>query len=370
MLMTEDKYKTAAKVLWEHAVEICNLTHSWRPDFTLILLHSAIGPFTAAEELWQQSFGELYPNVVKTNIGREKLDRYHGMPRPRSILSRFIADYEDAIGVSHFMAWASIQQSWTAQLKTQIETVIGPKVPEKILVVDDFHHEGGTELLVFCLLKTLYPKTKFIFSHHSENWKDLDTPWLTKNFPEYDHIEDKEEKRKLRSLFLKTKLGTTDITSENLAWKELTAADPILEPLLKYGTADVWLNNADWLMREIRKVIRQRASEYQPKGPEDHFWQKLKRPNKYDTRYLILCDIWLNNSVSTEEIILRYGLPEAAVLEALEMAKRDSWSSPVVSFHHNGTTRYTIDLRPWMRISRDNITSFSKYLEVTENASD
>jgi len=367
--MEREKYETAAEDLWEHAVEICNLTHFWQPDVSLVLLHSAMGPLIAADELWQHTFGEPYPKVVKSNIGREKLNRYHRIPRPRSIPTRFIADYEVSLGVSHFMAWASVQQDWISQLKSQIESAIGPQVPQKILVIDDFHHEGGTELLVFCLLRTLYPQARFIFSHHSENWKDLDTPWLAKNFPEYDQIEDEHEKRELRSLLLDTKLGTTDISKENLGWKDLTADDPILEPLLKYGPAEVWLSNSDWLKQEIRTVIRQRSSEYEPSEPEEEL-KKLVRPNTYDIRMLILSEIWLHNSVSADEIIQTYALTESAVLEALEESKRYGWSSPVVSFQHDGTTRYTIDPRRWMRICRENVTWFSRYLDFVEPPSD
>jgi len=109
--MTKIGDKDATEALWEQAVEICNLTHFWQPDCTLVLMHSAIGPLIATEALWQATFDQPYPNVVKTNLGREKIECYNAIPRP-SVFNRFMGEQEDAIGIGHFMAWVSLQENW------------------------------------------------------------------------------------------------------------------------------------------------------------------------------------------------------------------------------------------------------------------
>ena len=351
----QDRTQRSIEVLWEHAVDICNLTRFWQPDFSLVLMHSAIGPLVAAEELWQIIWGEPCPNVIKSNLGREKTKDYSRRPRPWTT-GWFVGEYEMSMGVSHFLAWLTYQENWLSQLRTQIEAVMGEIEPKRVLVIDDFIAEGSTEILVMGLLKTLWPRVEICFSAGSSRseWKHINNFWLWKNFPGYERLEEKE-KCALYLTLRHTMLDTEDIDQNDLGWKEIQSDSPMLDPLLPYGPPELWLSNSEWVISEVKKIIRKRAGEYKPKAPGEEI---RKIPERYYGN-LFCRDIWRDGFVSASDWQQRFGLTDAKMETLIGNV---TLCDEVVPLDEDC---YTIDPRDWMRMCDANIGRFSQYLDFT-----
>jgi hypothetical protein len=71
-----EEVNTGLDILWDTAKRIVEQVLSFRPDVVGCLLHSGWAPLKAALMLWEATQLELFPAVVKTNLGREKFQSY------------------------------------------------------------------------------------------------------------------------------------------------------------------------------------------------------------------------------------------------------------------------------------------------------
>jgi hypothetical protein len=267
-----EEVNTGLDILWDTAIRIVEQALSFRPDVVVCLLHSGWAPLKAALMLWEATQKEPFPPVVKTNLGREKLELYRKSPKKLKT-GEFLGIDSDPFQTGHFLAWLSKQGSWLAELKGQIQDQLGPeRVPARIMIVDDWIADGNTCILALGLVDLIYPEAETHFVTGVLGWKaQFDQLWLRLFHPglfEKIHLSEDEdgtvdgEMRVLVNNSMRLMVGTEDVEPGSLAWQPITASSAIVQKLSKYLTAEEWLDLPGFVNKTIEDYIFERIHEY------------------------------------------------------------------------------------------------------------
>ncbi len=257
------------EALWLLAQAICDQVESFRPDLVIVLLHSGEGPLRAALALWDETRGVPFPPIVRTNLGREKVRRYHELRDSlgREPLIEWLHGPDEA---AHMLAWVAEQRPWQAELAAQVHAVLGDNnMPARILVVDDFAFEGTTWLLALGLLKEVFPQAEACYIAGTlGGWSgNLARHWLQEHYPAvYAEMEadaraerDQGEIETCLTLLRWIATGTEDVDPESLDWRPLSANSEAVQKLTRFLPAETWLTLPVWVYTTIETFVRRRV---------------------------------------------------------------------------------------------------------------
>lgn len=286
---------TTLDTLWQFATEFCAEVRDFQPDLIVVLMHSGWMPFLAGRELWQRVETAPLPPVVGTNLGREKVEIFNQTARnPHAVTSYLLPIVETDASIAFFLAWLAEKTDWPAALRAQIQAELGEKVPQRILIVDELSHEGGTILLTHGLLNLLYPlaQTRFIEMglewHFAfwENWTHEQQPQLLETAM-FGEPAEGQIFTQLWQTGRQMLIGTVDLTPDDLGWQKITAATPLLADLTPLLPLETWLSLPAWAEEIVRNEIAQRVTEYvaSPLPPEK--WYPSLSPQRRLLRDLL-----------------------------------------------------------------------------------
>lgn len=310
--------------LYRLADTVCKEIDDFQPDLLVVLYHSAQIPLAAVTALWAETHTQPLPPVVRTNLGREKFAEYL---HSSSLLEDYdyLPDYSWAVMDGHFLCWLADQQTLLTAVKSQIEEFVGLDViPQRILVLDDFIHEGGTRLLSLGILHHLYPGVECrllagikdtLKGHFHQIWLEWFHPGLLDKIKsDWKPVPDRWELRKPDSTLDWLIVGTTDVEWMSPDWVPITAEHERLSHLLPFLPAEEWLRLPVWMYAEIAKQIRRRV----PTGVPE-----FAKPFTLHRRWLtpdlrIMGLAWQHRSFQICDVVERLCLPEDAAKEALD----------------------------------------------------
>jgi hypothetical protein len=356
-LCEHDRYlqevNTGLELLWDTAKRIVDQVLCFRPDVVVCLLHSGWAPLKAALMLWEATQVGPFPAIVKTNLGREKFQFYQ--VGSKSIgTGNFLGHYSEPFQIGHFLAWLSKQSEWQAELKEQIEGQLSPeRVPERIMIVDDWVAEGNTYILALGLLNLIYPQAETHFVAGVLGWKvQYDRLWLKLFYPdlhekinlardEGDVIDG--EIRVLINNTMRLMLGTEDTEPFSLDWRPITAASSTLQKVSKYLPAEEWLDLPKFVDKTMEDYIAERIVEYQRGKSGDSLRGSLREGGFFPKLSLdiqVLRDLWLDEGgIKRCEIIEKYHLTPAGASRLLRKMMRRGL---LVKVGHGRSTFYIL----------------------------
>jgi hypothetical protein len=331
-----DAYQPKFDKMWQSACRVCDNILAYQPDLVVALMHSGWGPVFAAQTLWQQTQTVPFPPVVRTNIGREKIDLFD--ETHNSITAGyFVGEYSSDIDVGKLLAWVASRVDWHEQLRRQVaEAMKTPQDPLRILLIDDCVHEGSTSILALGLIDCVFPQAKVRFLNADSWYRTTYMDFLldvlcprSELFPE----------GKIPSEEVRTQLGRVAVGSENapdhsLYWQPISVESPAVQALSVYRPASDWVQSSKMIYATIARHITEHAVSYVPSEP---------RPGDFNyglrISWCMMRDIWLENGITRRTACLRYGTPDQEFARIL-----DSWwaFNDVVLQGHGRGTRYMI----------------------------
>ncbi|RME45739.1 MAG: hypothetical protein D6791_10025 [Chloroflexi bacterium] len=259
------------EALWLLAQAICDQVESFQPNLVIVLLRSGEGPLRAALALWDETRGVPFPPVVRTNLGREKVRRYHELRDSlgREPLIEWVHGPDEA---AHLLAWVAEQRPWQAELAAQVHAVLGDSnTPARILVVDDFAFEGTTWLLALGLLKEIFPQAEARYIAGTlGGWSgNLARYWLQEHYPDVRARMEAEAQSDRQQGQLETCLihlrwiatGTEEVDPESLDWRPLSTNSETVQKLTRFLPAETWLALPAWVYATIETHVRRRAQK-------------------------------------------------------------------------------------------------------------
>ncbi len=294
--------------LWNLAVLTCEQIEAYQPDIVIGLCHRGQIPLRATQALWEETRSEPFPPSMLTNIGREKTTdfnklykRLHGGP-----FIEWVSGPEDA---GYYLAWISEHIAWQDELRAQAQAVLGARCkPSRILVIDDFVHEGETWLLALGLLKDTFPHADAILfaGNLDGSLSRLTRLWLASRYPSvYERIlAPQEERAGLPALYQIAKVmpGTEDVDPMSLAWRPITADSPLVQQLSDYLPAEALLELPAWAYAFVDSYVRRRARESGSlEVPETVRSQTGRAPYRLTSTHLLFRHIWRHRRITLAE---------------------------------------------------------------------
>jgi hypothetical protein len=253
---------------WYVAKSICSKVEEMHPDLVVALAHSGWPAVYAATVLWSETRAQPFPPLLRTNLGREKIIRYDthlAETRGEDEIDWFVPDYIfDQI--PEFLDWLAKQNDWLTELRQQVQETLETSIaPKRILVFDDFVHEGATKRLALGLFNQLYPDAWIQLFIADWKWRDpaieawlkLYHPDLIPSLQATSEIVDGQTIFKPRAYLNMLAVGTTDVVRDSLAYRHITAESEVLVPLLPFLPAEEWLNLPKWFYAQTREYILQ-----------------------------------------------------------------------------------------------------------------
>jgi len=266
---------------------------------------------------WEETRDMPFPPVVRTNLGREKLRRYHTLCERLGRGDLLTELFESAFEGGHMLAWAS-EQPWQAELAAQVRTVLGAGAsPARILVLDDWIGEGNTWILSLGLLRILFPQTEpCFFAGFSRDWcSRMGQHWLLRHHPrayqkmraadETSRQQGKDPTHFMRDLCLLVP-GTEDVDPESLAWRPITAESEIVQKFSAFLPAEAWLALPLWAYATLEARARDHAQVYRrsgrptlPKRP----WRFGGHRRWFGSQGLIRYYVWRYRRITRREVL-------------------------------------------------------------------
>jgi hypothetical protein len=301
------------------ACKVCDHILAIEPDLVLVLMHSGWGSVFAAQVLWRCTQSTPFPPIVKTNIGREKVDEFDN--RYNMHTSRyFLGKYADAIEIGLYLAWIQDKTLWHEQLRQQVTDILGPSLKlNRILIVDDRIQNGTTWILTLELLKIVFPQANAFFlnanSWYQSNYAEL----MFKIFPQLISLfpDSKIPSDEIKNQLYRVAIGTEDVSAESLYWQPISAESTAIQELKKYGEAFEWAAVSKTIYAMIDVYVTELSASYEPESIEIE-----EDETKMCSSYYIMRDIWINGSVTRREIKSRYGLSEREIDHYLGISRR------------------------------------------------
>ena len=327
-----EEVNAGLEILWDTANRIVDQTLSFRPDVVVCLLHSGWAPLKAALMLWEATQAEPFPAVVKTNLGREKYQAYQVSNKSVGT-GNFLGYYSDPFQISHFLAWLSKQWDWHAELKGQIQAQLGgERVPERIMIVDDWIADGNTYILALGLMDIIYPWAETRFVAGGLGWKaKFDLRWLELFHPyllaKINQARDEDgiidgEMRVLVSNTVRLVPGTEDVEPGSFAWQTIHVSSPIIQKLSRFLPAEEWLDLPQFVHKTSEDFIAERIHEYKLGKIESQQQGRLKHDGffpRLSLDALILRDLWLaEGGITRWQIIQKYELSAGQAYRLLQ----------------------------------------------------
>jgi hypothetical protein len=347
---------TGLDILWDTARRIVDQMLSFRPDVVVCLLHSGWAPLKAALMLWEATQGIPFPPVAKTNLGREKYQAYQ-VGNKTVGTGNFLGYYSDPFQISHFLAWLSKQSSWHAELKAQIQSQLGAeRIPERIMIVDDWIADGNTYILALGLVEILYPWAETHFVAGVLGWKSkFDRLWLELFHPcllaKINQARDEDgiidgEMRALVSNTSRLIPGTEDVEPGSFAWQPVSVSSPTIQKLSYFLPAEEWLDLPQFVNKTIEDYVAERIHEYKRGKIESQLHGRLKQGDffpKLSIDTLILRDLWLDEGgITRRQIMQKYKLSAGQAYRLLQYMIRQG---NLVKVGRGRSTHYS--LSPW-----------------------
>ncbi len=238
-----------------------------QPDLVVALVHSGWPAVYAATVLWSETRAQRFPPLLRTNLGREKIVRYNthlAETGDEGETDWFVPDYI-LDQIPEFLDWLAKQDDWLTELHQQVQDTLGTSIaPKRVLIFDDFVHEGATKQLVLGLFNQLYPDAWVQLYIADWKWRDpaidawleLYHPDLISSLQATSEIVDGQMIFKPRAYVNLLAVGTTDVVRDSLAYRHITAESEELVPLLPFLPAEEWLNLPKWFYAQTREYIR------------------------------------------------------------------------------------------------------------------
>ncbi len=288
----------------QFAAELCNEVRTFQPDLVLVLMHSGWLPFFAGRELWSRVELAPFPPVVCTNLGREKIRIFDKtVKNPHGITSWFIGSKESDPSIAFFLAWLTGKSDWQTELKLQIHEQLGGKIPQRILIVDEFIHEGSTFLLTLGLLDLLYPQAQTHFIEADLTWQDnFWEAWVQACQPQLLETEifGPPPAGQIRHPFWQVgrqiTIGSADLTPESLKWQKISADTHLLGELIQFLPVETWLSLPAWAEGIVRDEIARCAGDYLPQPPSEKKYPGLSLTQR------LLRELFRHGSLSVQHI--------------------------------------------------------------------
>lgn len=306
--------------LWHSACIFVATIEDFQPDFILALYHSVQGVLCATETLWDVTYSGIpFPPVVRSNLGREKTARFEDF-RTRSGYGYPYIDWLCIPGeTAHYLAWLAHQESWLVELATQVQAVWhSDHAPARILILDDFIHEGATWVMALGLLLQLYPSADiWALGGPYVGWKQvLGEFWLAEQAPEvYARIVD--DRTSLVRDLAQLAVGTENVDPELLAWRSITADSPVVQRLSVYLPAERWLALAPWVYTTIERYMRERPVEAFAQGLAEARANTYYAPHRLSPLERVLREAWLGQSLTRGEVVRLAGLSSSQATRLL-----------------------------------------------------
>jgi hypothetical protein len=263
--------KDILEPLWHLAQAACKDIEEFQPDLVIALAHSGWLPLRAVLTLWEETHRQPFPPFMLTNIGREKGERYFDFTELLD-LPMFQGVYAPTEVIVGWLAWLYEQRQMHDTLRQQIAGVLGPDVgPQRVLVVDDFVHEGSTWITTLGLLWLVFPTadSRFVSSAPQLPKAALGMLWVQQEHPEVfealrGRIEAEEKSDPARSSDLEFYLGdvacgTEDVTRYSLEWRRISASSKCVQVLSDFLPAEQWLKMPMWVQNYVETYIRKQA---------------------------------------------------------------------------------------------------------------
>ena len=335
------------------AQEVCEEVEAFQPDLVVVLLHSGEGPLRAALAFWEETRDVPFPPVVRTNLGREKLRRYHALCERLGRGGLLTELFESSFEGGHMLAWAS-EQPWQAELAAQVRMVLGAGAsPARILVLDDWIGGGNTWLLSLGLLKLLFPRAEScFFAGFSSDWCGrMGQHWLLKHHPRaYQKMRVADETSRqqgndptyfVRDLCLLVP-GTEDVDPESLAWRPITAESETLQRLSAFLPAEAWLALPAWTYATLEARVRDHAQVYL-RGDRATLaqgqWQFGGPRRWFDPQGLVRYYVWRYRRITRREAL---ALAPMSPRQATQLLKAQAEAGIFVRRGRGGGTYYEL----------------------------
>jgi len=298
----------------EAAQVICAQIESTQPDLVIALLHSAEAQLRAVMALWEETHTAPFPPVVRTNLGKEKLDRYM-LLRDRLGRGAFNELLFGSADAAHLLAWVADQRIWQEELVAQVEAVMGQGAqPSHILVVDDFYFEGATWILTLGLLRQAFPQaeTQQVAGYLKEWRQSMSLHWLHDHYPDaWARLVAAGQAERQRGTYPTCldapgwiATGTDDIHAESLYWQPITAAHEVVQSLATFLPAETWLTMPGWIYATIEAFVRRRAREGLAPVSLQGAWKTFHLlPRRLTPTLLMLAHAWREHRVARREVV-------------------------------------------------------------------
>lgn len=263
--------KTLLDRFFDIATQVCDEVLAFQPDVVISLMHSGWIPLFAGRELWQRTQPMPFPQIVRVNLGREKLKRFDELENRFGVTNCFVGELESEEVIAFFLAWLCDQTHWHEELRTRIQEITGDVTAPRIIIVDDVISEGSTWLLILGLLNIIYPKAEVRFYSANLEWKDhFFEAWIEARHPdllETDLFPPKEQGRSLspaREAAVQMVVGTEDVDPDSLDWKTIGPTSANMELLREYLPVSTWMELPRFVEQTVSNEIVTRANEYSP----------------------------------------------------------------------------------------------------------
>lgn len=298
----EDQVARSLGALFDLALLAREQIETYQPDLVIGLCHSGQIPLRATQWLWEETRDKPFPPRMLTNIGREKTTDFNALYE-RLYGGPFIEWMSDPEEAGYYLAWVSEHTAWQDELRAQVQAVLGAgREPGRILVIDDFVHEGETWLLALGLLKDTFPNADAILiAGGNEGFASaLTRLWLSSRYPAVlERICQEDDPLQIRLHRITHILhGTEDVDPMSLAWKPITAGSSLVQELSAYLPADALLELPAWAYAQVEAYVRRRAREPQSLTFPESLRSRLERQTyRLTPAHLLLRHIWRHDAL-------------------------------------------------------------------------
>jgi hypothetical protein len=331
-----ERVDSILEAFWDLARAACREIERFRPDVLIVLYHSGQGALQATRAVWEVRYDAPFPPVVAITWGREKVRPYQRL-RYNLGCGTFVAFMEPNDQCGHFLAWVAEQPGWQEDLAARVHDALGADVPPgRVLVLDDFIHEGTTWLSILNLIDLTFPEAEAeIMAGDLDGWKLwLAKDWLQREHPAvYAQIEtdtealNREQKERWEQLTSEERVillhsgqmgepqdlgrfhdladlvtGTEDVAPHSLAWRPLTPENAVVQRLTDYLPVETLLALSEIIYGRIARYVRALAED--PAAWEKPYTHSYNmKPRQLAAEPLVLREAWRRGRLARRDVL-------------------------------------------------------------------